>query len=171
MSNSTASGCCLVGFFFQYFEPGKRGRRRQAHFTDSFCEYSVTTTWLQYFPWLFLLYPSSNIGRERERSIVAASEFLFALVRDKVQLRLLTSRFGATLNGLSHRGLLHFGQTAGLSPLVRGNHSWPHLHRHPSSLTIPMSSIIFFATSALREVTQRYITLVITSSKYELYIA
>src|SRR5689334_17732020 len=51
-------------------------------------------------------------------------------------------------NGLSHLGVLHFGHTAGLSPLMRGSHSWPHLQRHPSSITIPISSVGFCAISA-----------------------
>src|ERR1700682_1279097 len=40
--------------------------------------------------------------------------------------------------GLSHRGDLPFGQTVGRSS-PRASHSWPHRHRHPSSLTIPIS--------------------------------
>jgi hypothetical protein len=46
--------------------------------------------------------------------------------------------------GLSQRGLLHFGQTDGLSTpsgfslLPRGNQTCPHLHRHPVNCTIPI---------------------------------
>jgi hypothetical protein len=39
---------------------------------------------------------------------------------------------------LSQLGLLHFGQTLGLSPFSRGSHSWPHRHRQPSNNTIPI---------------------------------
>ena len=39
--------------------------------------------------------------------------------------------------GLSHRGLLHFGQTSG-RPGSRGSHSCPHRHRQPSNFTMPI---------------------------------
>lgn len=48
--------------------------------------------------------------------------------------------------GLSHLGDLHFGQTVGRSPL-RGNHSCPQRHRHPSSLAMPIG----FASFAIRQ--------------------
>ena len=46
--------------------------------------------------------------------------------------------------GLSHRGDLHFGQTAGRSTVpsssrARGSHSCPHRQRAPSNWTIPSS--------------------------------
>jgi hypothetical protein len=46
--------------------------------------------------------------------------------------------------GLSQFGLLHFGQTLGVSPLSRDSHSWPHRHRQPHSHTIPISLLVDF---------------------------
>src|SRR6266446_5785568 len=67
--------------------------------------------------------------------------------------------------GLSHRGDLHFGQTAGRSTapvesLERGSHSCPHRHRAPRNMTIPSScplSLLPFA------IDRQYIRMVLTS--------
>jgi hypothetical protein len=47
--------------------------------------------------------------------------------------------------GRSQFGLLHKGQTLGFSALSRGNHSCPHRHRQPGSITIPISGWAFVA--------------------------
>ena len=52
-----------------------------------------------------------------------------------------------SLRGRSQCALLHRGQTRGLAPFTRGIHSCPQRHRHPSTLTIPIGTLL--ATSHL----------------------
>jgi hypothetical protein len=52
--------------------------------------------------------------------------------------------FVGSLLGRSQLALLHFGQTRGLSAEWRGSHSWPHRHRQPKSITMPIFLAVFF---------------------------